>query len=124
MNIYLQLPVFDIEGITRGLSQRYIMNLKKEEVLKMQSLIQEHNEIVCYTDGSSLKNPGYSGASAVFCGRRGHGAQTQILDSSDLEVIEEYNVDNDQKDLERIRFHTIMRDKSYDVADFKGDFDE
>ena len=29
----------------------------------------QHQEVVCYTDGSSLANPGFSGAGAVFFGR-------------------------------------------------------
>ena len=32
-------------------------------------LFSKHNKIVCYVDGSSLRNPGFAGAGAVFVGK-------------------------------------------------------
>jgi len=44
------------------------MELSLEQILKIKELLQKYDQIVCYTDGSSIKNPGYSGAGVAFYG--------------------------------------------------------
>ena len=44
------------------------MNLKRAEVQYMSALINKYDQIVCYADGSSLGNPGFSGAGIAFFG--------------------------------------------------------
>lgn len=45
-----------------------MMRLKHYEVARMAQLFDKYDEVVCYTDGSCLENPGLGGAAAVFMG--------------------------------------------------------
>ena len=64
------MPVYDLEGIKRGLRQQLVMSLHQDEIKEIQFLFSQYNKIICYTDGSSLRNPGFAGAGAVFVGKK------------------------------------------------------
>lgn len=53
----------------------------------MKSLLNSYPHVVSYTDGSSIGNPGFSGAGVVFVGKK----HQDILDSS-----EDYYSSDDQ----------------------------
>ena len=44
------------------------MKLTIEEIDQMQKLLSMYKQIICYTDGSSKSNPGFSGAGVAFAG--------------------------------------------------------
>ena len=44
------------------------MRLTLEEVQRMQELLSSYEQVICYTDGSALGNPGPGGAGVVFAG--------------------------------------------------------
>ena len=67
--IYMRIPAYEIEDITRGLKQQITLKLSRQEVQKMKHLFSQYQTIICYTDGSCLGNPGRGGAGAVFTGR-------------------------------------------------------
>ena len=69
VNVLLRLPTYELESIKRGLKQVIELRLRKDEIEKMRELISKYDEVVCYTDGCSLNNPGLSGAGVVFAGR-------------------------------------------------------
>lgn len=69
INVHLKLPTFDLEAARRGLKQVIVLKLHKWEIDEMRLRISKYEEIVCYTDGCSLNNPGLSGAGVVFAGR-------------------------------------------------------
>ena len=69
VNVLLKLPTYELEGARRGLKQVIELRLHKKEIEKMRELIGKYEEVVCYTDGCSLNNPGLSGVGVVFAGR-------------------------------------------------------
>lgn len=81
--IYLRLPVYDLEGIKRGLRQQLVLSLHQDEINQIQYLFSKYNRIICYTDGSSLRNPGFAGAGAVFVGKNVDYDSDDDLDGSD-----------------------------------------
>jgi len=46
------------------------MPFKQGEIAKIQSLFDEYEEITVYCDGSSIGNPGLSGAGIAITGRK------------------------------------------------------
>ena len=93
VKIHIQFPVYEIEGVTRGLKQKFILELTADEILKMQQKLNEYAHLVTYTDGSSLKNPGYSGAGVAFYGQ----AESHSSDEEEFELYE-----NDEQKLQRL----------------------
>lgn len=56
----------------------------------MRELIGKYEEVICYTDGCSLNNPGLSGAGVVFAGRNYQSEGVQKYGSISLGQNEEF----------------------------------
>lgn len=81
--IFLRLPVYDIEGIKRGLRQQFLLKLRAFEVIRIKELFAQYDEIWCNTDGSSLNNPGISGAGVAFYGHNFENSGNQLKTLND-----------------------------------------
>lgn len=90
----------------------------------MQELIKSYDEIICYTDGSSLNNPGFSGSGVAFFGKRIEAVaeKDQEMDSSEKEVLEGYEVEGRPGEVDDLRFHNLV--KMFKRDDFMVDIDD
>jgi hypothetical protein len=68
VKVYLKLPVYEIEGSRRRLEQVVELEIRREEVERMKRELEHYSQLVCYTDGSSLGNPGFSGCGVAIFG--------------------------------------------------------
>ena len=84
------------------------MNLKKDEIEKMQKLIGKYKQIVCYVDGSSLNNPGSSGAGVVFSGtnKDDNDDMLDFHNSSSQDELDAILIEDDK--IEKFRAHNLM----------------
>lgn len=55
-----------------------MMRISHLEAVRIGRLFDKYEEIVCYTDGSSLENPGVGGAAAVFMGLNRQAQTTEL----------------------------------------------
>jgi len=56
-------------------------------VERIQQLLNAHEQVYAFTDGSSLRNPGFSGAGVAFFGKPKQGSE-DLVDS--LQAFEDY----------------------------------
>mmetsp|Transcript_6940 Transcript_6940/g.11681 ORF Transcript_6940/g.11681 Transcript_6940/m.11681 type:complete len:236 (-) Transcript_6940:265-972(-) len=66
--VFLRLPKFDRENQRRSLKTILCMELSGQVIQKIEELLKKYPKIVCFTDGSSLYNPGSSGCGVAFYG--------------------------------------------------------
>jgi ribonuclease HI len=55
-----------------------MLRINHFEVVRIAQLFDKFEEVVCYTDGSSLENPGVGGAAAVFMGLNRQAQTTEV----------------------------------------------
>ena len=88
LTVKLYLPPYELDKLKAGYKKMVTIRLDRATRDQLREIFDSHKDIVAYTDGASIGNPGESGAGVVFFAK-----QQDELNLSSF-------VDNDFEDLD------------------------
>jgi hypothetical protein len=58
VKISLFLPPYSVDDIAQGFVTQFTLQISGKERARMQKLVDSFDQVICFTDGASLNNPG------------------------------------------------------------------
>ena len=66
LTVKLYLPPYELDKLKAGYKKMVTIRLDKDTRDQLREIFDSHKDIVAFTDGASIGNPGESGAGVVF----------------------------------------------------------